>query len=492
MNYSNFTLYLLPEIVVLLTALGMVGLGCTPACARIGGRGFGWIALGGVGLALLVLLCLPGPATLPEAIVVHDPLTRLFKAALCLLAVGTLLLGAGGKTRTEARAEGRALLLFALIGLMVVVGTEHLLVMFVGLELASLALYILVAFENPGPRQAEAALKYFLIGSVAAAFLLFGLSLLFGISGSMELRGIAEAIAEMGADPVLLAAIACILVGFGFKVAAVPFHLWAPDAYQAAPVPVAGFIASASKVAGFFIAAKFMLLGLGASAGSADWGGFGAGWAPLLAALAALSMLIGNIGALAQRSVTRIMAFSGVGHSGFVLAALAAARHEALRAVLFYSLIYGLANLTAFGVIGLVRRSRQSDEMAAFAGLGRSSPLAAGALVLALLSLAGLPPLAGFFGKFQLFAATLSGGIDPAARIWLVGLALFMSAVSLYYYLRILKYVFFAEPAEAASDTTADNPSRAVFIVGGALLILLGLFPGPLLQFIQAVLPHAR
>ncbi|MFU8847257.1 MAG: NADH-quinone oxidoreductase subunit N [Opitutales bacterium] len=487
MNYSNLTLYLLPEIVVLLTALSMVGLGCTPACVRMSGRGFGWIALSGIGIALVVLLCLPSPATLPEAVVVHDPLTRLFKAALCLLAVGTLLLGSGEPTRSEARVEGRALLLFALIGLMVVVGTEHLLVLFIGLELASLALYILVAFENPGPRQAEAALKYFFIGSVAAAFLLFGLSLLFGISGSLELRGIAETIGNMGADPVLLVAIAFILVGFGFKVAAVPFHLWAPDAYQAAPVSVAGFIASASKVAGFFIAAKFLLIGLGTATGNADWGEFGVGWAPLLAALATLSMLIGNIGALAQRSVTRIMAFSGVGHSGFVLAALAAAQNEALRAVLFYSLIYGLANLTAFGVIGLVRRSRESDAVEAFAGLGRSSPLAASALVLALLSLAGLPPLAGFFGKFQLFAAALSGGIDPAARIWLVGIALFMSAVSLYYYLRILKYVFFAE---STTDTpiTSDSQTKVVLIVSGALLILLGLIPGPLLAMIEAAL----
>lgn len=488
MNYSTFTLHLLPELVVLLTALGLVGLGCTSVGARIDGRGYGWIALAGLGLALAVLLCLPSPTALPGAILVHDPLTRLFKAALLLLAGGTLLLGGGENSRSKTRAESRALLLFALIGLMAVIGTENLLVIFIGLELASLALYILVAFEAPGPRPAEAALKYFFIGSVAAAFLLFGMSLLFGISGSVELRGIAEAIGGAGGDPVLLAAIAFILVGFGFKVAAVPFHLWAPDVYQTAPAPVAGFIASASKVAGFFIAAKFMLIGLGAAAGNADWGGFAAGWAPLLAIVAALSMLVGNIGALAQRSVARIMAFSGVGHSGFVLAALAAAQTEALRAVLFYSLIYGLANLAAFGVIGQVRRCHGNDQMEAFAGLGRSSPIAAGALALALLSLAGLPPLVGFFGKFQLFAATLSGGIDPAARLWLVGLALFMSAVSLYYYLRILKTVFFAEPTSAEPTTQRDIPAQAVFIACGALLILLGLFPGPLLEVIETAL----
>ncbi len=491
MNYLDFACRLLPELIVLLTALGLVGVACSPAAARLGGSGSGTIALTGLSAALVALFLLPISGGLPDGIFVHDPLTRLFKVALLLLTGGTvLLMGEGVERRFDISAESRALLLLTLIGLMAVVGTENLLVIFLGLELASITLYIMVAFVAPGPKPAEAALNYFFFGSVAAAFLLYGMSLLFGISGSIDLRVIADAVGEAGNDPLLLVALALILVGFGFKVAAVPFHLWSPGVYQEAPAPVAGFIASGSKLAGFFIMAKFMTFGLAATAGSADWGGFGAGWVPLVAGMAAISMLVGNLGALVQPTVSRIMAFSGIGHSGFILAALAAANENALRAVLFYSLIYGLANLVAFGVIGRVRRLRGSDRVEDFTGLAKESPLAAGALALSLLSLAGLPPLAGFFGKFQLFAATLGGGSELPGLIWLVSLALLMSAVSLFYYLRILKAAFFVEAGPAMESRTANSRGTDFVLgVGSALLILFGLFPEPILKVIESALP---
>lgn len=490
MNYLDFACQLLPELIVLLTALGLVGVSCSPAAARLGRRVCGAITLAGLSAALVALFWLPVSGGLPDGIFVHDSLTRLFKAVLLLLTGGTvLLMGEGVERRSDISAESRALLLLALIGLMAVVGTENLLVIFIGLELASITLYMMVAFSAPGAKAAGAALNYFFFGSVAAAFLLYGMSLLFGVSGSIDLRVIAVAVGGAETDPVLLAALAMILVGFGFKVAAVPFHLWAPGVYQEAPAPVAGFIASGSKIAGFFILAKFMTFGLAATAGSADWGGFGAGWVPLVAVVAALSMVVGNLGALVQPTVSRIMAFSGIGHSGFILAALAAADGNALRAVLFYSIIYGLANLVAFGVIGRVRHLRGGDRVEDFAGLAKESPLAAGALALSLLSLAGLPPLAGFFGKFQLFAVTLGGGIEPLGRIWLVALALMMSAVSLFYYLRILKVAFFIDAGPAMESRFATNRGTDfVLVVCSVLLVLLGLFPEPILQVIEVAL----
>jgi NADH-quinone oxidoreductase subunit N len=434
-------------------------------------------------IAGAILLFFPQEGNLLGSMLVLDPLTNLFKLvllAMTLVAVVLLL----ETPPVRHTGENFALLLFAAIGMMLVVGTEELLVIFLGLELTGLSLYVLVGFSKADIRSAEAALKYFLFGSISAAFLLFGLSLIYGFTGSTQLSEIGAVLQAGNLEPILTVGLGMTLVGFGFKVSAVPFHLWAPDVYQGAPTPAAALIASGSKVAGFFILAKILLLGFAGMEGSAGWGGFQAGWAPLIGLLAALSMVVGNLAALVQKSVRRLLAYSGIGHVGFILIALMAATPAALNAVLFYVVIYGLTTLGAFGVVAVVLRNRGGDRLEDFAGMSRQAPLLSFCLLVFLVSLAGLPPLAGFFGKFYLFTSAMGAQSTAGAQpgmLWLVLLALFMSAVSLYYYLLILKQVYFAE---APRETVGIAPSATATWTCALLALVifgLGCFPEILL-----------
>src|ERR1051325_1937839 len=279
---------------------------------------------------------------------------------------------------------------------------------------------------------------------MAAAFTLFGLSLLYGIAGSTNLVEIAKAVAEKAVraapgangaphltlDPLLIVAIVMTVIGFGFKVAAVPFHLWAPDAYEGAPVPSAAFIASGSKVASFFIFAKVMMLGFAGAEGSGAWRGYLPGWVPVVAIVAAASMVLGNLVAIVQNSVRRLLAYSAIAHAGYMLLGVLAHGGQSLAALTYYVVTYGLTTLGAFGVVLVVQQREGSDRLSDFAGLSRRAPLVAFCMMIFMLSLAGIPPLAGFFGKFYVFAAAV--GTDPQnlGLLWLVVLAIAMSAVS--------------------------------------------------------------
>src|SRR5256886_2733844 len=273
------------------------------------------------------------------------------------------------------------------------------------------------------------------------------------------------------------------LVGLAFKVAAAPFHLWAPDAYQGAPVPSAAFIASASKVASFVVLGKIVLVGFAPVHGSANWHAMVAGWSPVLAALAALSIVIGNLVALAQINVRRLLAYSAVAHAGYTLLGLVAGSRDGFSATLFYTAIYAITLLGAFGVVAVVRSETGGDDLKDFSGLAGRAPLLAGCMAVFMLSLAGIPPLAGFFGKFYLFSAALRAG-GNYGLLWLVALALFGSFVSLYYYLVVLKAIFVDEP----SLTTASSPDRSssdllqriTMAVLAAAILLLGLMPDTL------------
>src|SRR4029077_13564953 len=303
--------------------------------------------------------------------------------------------------------EYLALVLFATVGLMLLVGSEELLMIFIGLELLGLSLYVMTAFDKTDVRSAEAGLKYFLFGSTSSAFTLFGISLIYGMSGATGLAAISTKLATMSVEPLLAVGTVMTLVGFAFKIAAAPFHLWAPDAYQGAPVPSAAFIASGSKVASFVVLGKIVLLGFAPVHGSAAWHGLVAGWSPLLAVLAAFSILLGNLVALAQTNVRRLLAYSAVAHGGYTLIGLIAGGRDGFSATLFYTTIYAVTLVGAFAVTGMVRRETGGDDLQNFAGLAARSPLAAACMSIFMLSLAGLPPLAGFFGKFYLFSVAL-------------------------------------------------------------------------------------
>lgn len=436
--------------------------------------------------ALFWMANVPQHASLANGMLVVDPLTQLIKGALLALALLTILVSVQPEFTSHV-GEYFALLLMATVGMMFLASAEELLMIFIALELTSLSLYILTAFNKQNTNSAEAALKYFLFGGTAAAFTLFGLSLLYGLSGATNLSQIAAGLKPTGLTPLLAAALIMVLVGFGFKVAAVPFHLWAPDAYQGAPAPSAALIASGSKVASFFILAKVALIGFAGLQGSGAWRAFAPGWAPLLALLAALSMVLGNIAAIAQSNVRRLLAYSAIAHGGYALLGVMAQDERGVAALIYYVITYGITVIGAFAVVAVVEQ-QSGGEIADFAGLSRREPLLAWAMLVFLLSLAGIPPLAGFFGKFYLFAAALGGGGQALGLLWLVVLAIAMSAVSLYYYLQVLKQIFVLDRPAEAPCARAQLPTKFAILLAALAVIVLGGAPDLLLSRIAAAL----
>jgi len=381
-------------------------------------------------------------------------------------------------------------MLFALTGLLLTTGTNHLLFLFVALELASLSLYLLAGFPRTA-RAGEASLKYFLFGGVSAAFLLFGLSLIYGFSHASTLAGVAAALGAGPPSALAVAGLVMVVAGLGFKLAAAPFHYWAPDVYQGAPATSVAMVAAASKVVGLVVLVRFMMIGFHAAAGCAAWGGLLPGWSLWLAILAAVSIVFGNVLALAQTSVRRLLAYSAVANTGYLLVAVSANGKSSAGAALFYVIVYGFATLGALAVTAAVERDRGDDSPASFAGLIHRSPWQAVALLVFLTSLAGIPPLAGFVGKFALFGAAMAEtarGGSPGLT-WLVGLAAIMSAISLYYYLSVLKQAFVRDRPDGEESTLLVAMSPAHLLAVGlpaVALVVLGLFPALLLDPITA------
>ncbi|HYG24555.1 MAG TPA: NADH-quinone oxidoreductase subunit N [Verrucomicrobiae bacterium] len=482
MSYFELLKLALPETIVAAAALAVL-LGdfwmrdLAPRSRRLLGA---MIAAVGCGVAMAWMLISTGQTNVLEGIFIADPLTRIVKIGILILTVFTILLSIDTGF-TPHIGEYFALILLATVGMMFLVSSEDILMIFVALELTSLSLYILTAFNKRNIKSAEAALKYFLFGGMAAAFTLFGLSLVYGFSGSTTLSVIASGLAGKGGDPLLVVAIVMVVVGFAFKVAAVPFHLWAPDAYEGAPVPSAAFIASGSKVASFFVLAKIMMVGFETVEGSGAWRQFVTGWAPLIAILAALSMILGNLAAIAQTSVRRLIAYSAIAHAGYALLGVVSDPGAGVPALIYYVLTYGLTTVGAFGVVAVVEQGTGADRLVNFAGLSRRSPVASFCMFIFMLSLAGIPPLAGFFGKFYVFAAVLQS--DPnLGLLWLVVLAIAMSAVSLYYYLQVLKQIYVAEPGADAVAFPVSPLRQTVLILLALGVVILGCAPSLLLQ----------
>jgi NADH-quinone oxidoreductase subunit N len=404
-------------------------------------------------------------------------LTRTGVIGLAALALALL----PDSARLRHPAEFTAVLLFATVGFTLMAAANNLLVIFLALELASLSLYILAGFNKTSPESAEAALKYFLFGGMAAAFLLFGFSLFYGLTGSINLNQIAIQLAIQGQPPLMIVALVMVLVAFGFKAAAAPFHLWAPDVYQGAPAPAAALIASASKLAGLVLFTRLLWPGLDGAVGTIAHVPITVGWAPVVALLALASLLLGNIGALAQTNVRRLLAYSAIAHAGALLLGVIAAGRIGLGPLFYYAATYGLATVGAFGVIAAAESAGPVQKLADLAGLYKRSPFLAGCLAVFILSLAGIPPLAGFFGKFAVFASVLRlGGLAGPAG-WLVILAIALSAVALYYYLLILKQALVAPPADGPTTIRAPLPARIALLLAASLIVTLGLMPSLLL-----------
>ncbi len=404
-----------------------------------------------------------------------DMLAQASRAGVLGLALLTLGITAG-TSRLRHPAEFVAIILFATAGFTLMAVAQQLLLAFLALELASLSLYVLAGFDKTRPESAEAALKYFLFGGVSAAFMLFGFSLIYGITGSIELPEIAHRLAMTDTSPLLMVALVMVLVAFGFKAAAAPFHLWAPDVYEGAPAPASALIASASKLAGFTLFLRLLWPGLGAVSGNLTGT---AGWLPVVALIAVASMLLSNLAALAQSNVRRLLAYSAIAHAGALLLGVIAAGTSGPSPVFYYAATYGLATVGAFGVIAVIERTGPCHSLSDLAGLRTRSPLLTGCLFVFILSLAGIPPLAGFVGKFVVFSAALKlGGLAG----WMALLAIFLSAIALYYYLLILKQALVV-PAAAPTSAPLRVPPVAAFalLITAGLIVLLGLWPSLLL-----------
>jgi NADH-quinone oxidoreductase subunit N len=417
---------------------------------------------------------------------------------LVLTALTLLLLIDSDFTRHVG--EFVAVVLMAATGGMLIAAAQDLLVIFVGLELLSLGLYILTAFSKSSGKSAEAALKYYLFGGMSAAFLLFGFSYFYGLTGSTNLVKIQDAIVVQGPSPLFYLAWILVVAGLGFKVAVVPFHLWAPDAYQGAPAPAAAFIASVSKVASFAllltIGSQWLtfrrVFAMEKSAVAHILHNYDRSWAQLavvLLVVAAASMIVGNLAALVQISVRRLLAYSAIAHAGYILLGVAffSLSNRSAAAILYYILTYGLTTIGAFGVVGVVERATGSDKLDSFLGLHTRNPVLAAVLLVLFLSLAGIPPLVGFWAKFNLFAAVLGVSAGPVP-LALVALAVALSAVSLYYYLQVLKRAY-VMPAIDDSPIKA-HPVTLIVLVGiAAAVVLLGCFPALLEGWIEGFYP---
>lgn len=483
--YLDLLRWLAPETILVVTAavvlfvdLGLVQSRSLQARSRLGA---GLTALGGL-LCLGWLCHVPIAARWGEGMLVLGPLTPWIKGILVGLMALTVLVAADADPPPHV-GEYYGLILLATVGMCFMVSTQELLLIFLAMELTSLSLYVLTAFQPRNPRAVRAALQYFLFGSVASAFLLFGFSLLYGLSGSTGLADVAAALRVRGLDPLAGVALVMVIAGLGFKVAAVPFHLWAPETYSGAPTPVAALIAAGSKVASFILFAQVLGTGLDVVSGSAAWGSWSAGWMPLVAVLAVGSMAWGNLAALVQADIKRLLAYSAIAHAGYLglgLAAVAPSAHHdrAMSALVYYLATYGLTLVGAFGVVSVLERHGIGGRLSDLAGLSRRSPLLAACWLVFLLSLAGIPPLAGFFGKFYLFTVVTAVGGGKLGLLWLVAVAVLFSAVSLYYYLKALKPVFGVPPPGVGSPIKVTLTAGLALGATAAAVVVLGIMPG--------------
>jgi NADH-quinone oxidoreductase subunit N len=413
--------------------------------------------------------------------IVLDNYALFFNVIICYAGALVVLLSMDYlRRRGSDAAEYYALVLFAIAGMMLLAAAGDLVVVFLALELMSLSLYVLAGLFKRELASGEAALKYFLLGAFASSFLVYGIALLYGAAGTTNLDRIEAAMAARPRDPLFVVGLGLVLVGFGFKISSVPFHMWVPDVYQGAPTSVTALIATGSKAGAF--AALIRVLAVVPRGGTAEW-------TMLLWVIAVVTMTLGNVAAIAQSNLKRMLAYSSIAHAGYMLVGLVAGGAGGTGAVLFYLLTYTFTTAGAFGVITLCERARgEAVEVADYAGLARRHPLLAAALGLFLLSLIGIPPLAGFVGKFYVFGAAVRAGY-----VWLAVIGVLNSAVAAYYYLRVVVYMYMREPEGAATayaSSFAGSLALAIALLG---IVLLGVVPAPFVDLAQAaVAPLVR
>ncbi len=407
-----------------------------------------------------------------DGMFVHDGFTVFFTLLFCAAGILSVLLSWDYVKRTRInQAEYYALMLASTIGMIVMAASNDLITVFLGLELMSIALYVLVGFRRGSLESNEASLKYFLLGAFASGFLLYGIALLFGATGTTNLAKMAQFLIDSPAigNPLIIAGMGLVLVGFAFKVSAVPFHMWTPDAYEGAPTAVTGFMSVGAKAAGFAALFRVVVHVLGDLPGP---------WTSLLTALAIVTMTVGNVTALLQNNLKRMFAYSSIAHAGYVLVAIVAGGTAGVSAAVFYLAVYAFMNLGAFGILTLLGKDVDERVLVSdLAGLGFRQPALGRAMAVFMLSLGGIPPTAGFMGKIYVFGAALDAG-----HVGLVVVGVLNSVVSVFYYLRVTVALYMEEPRGEATHVSWALPGMAALAVALVLTLWWGVQPQGLLE----------
>ena len=491
-SYGADLLVILPELIVVGAACLLLVLEpLTPPSRK---ELLAWLSLGALALCIgltggqISVLNLRVSAF--SDLVVVDGYARFWKLLLYGVTGLTILMSLPYlKAERLQLGEYYGFILLALSGMMVMVSGADLLTIYLGTELMSLSLYVMAGLKRSSPRSLEASAKYFVLGAFSSGLLLYGISLLYGVAGSTKLGAVAAAIGSRGFDdPLLLIATILLAAGFGFKLAVVPFHMWTPDVYQGAPTSVTAFMAVASKAASFAAFLRVFVEGLG---------GLKADWSNLFLLLCLVTLILGNLVAIVQTNIKRMLAYSSIAHAGYALIGLVAAGRgmgesggaSGLASVMLYLALYAFMTLGAFAVIGMFRKGGlEGEDIEDFSGLAKRQPLAAFLMLVFMVSLAGIPPTAGFIGKFYVFMAAVEAGLA-----WLAVVALIFAAISAYYYMRVVMVMYMREPDPSAGEVPQLVASPALTVVlacAVAGVILFGLFPNPLVSLaLQSVLP---
>ncbi len=482
---NNNFLLLIPEFMV--TGLAFAILTLDFFVSRDRKYWLGYVAAAGLAVTLVVMLVYQWNTTdsLYDGLISIDGYSLFFRAVFLVMAIVIVLSSVEYvRKNLEYPGEYYAILVFAVVGMMLMSASRELLTAYISLELLSFSLYVLVSFDRYNPRSNEGGTKYILLGAVSSALLLFGISQIFGLTGTTRFDEIGSALsAAREISPGVLVGLVLIIAGLGFKVAAVPFHMWAPDAYEGAPIPITAFLAVASKAAAFALTIRFFAESMLPIIDE---------WQIILAILAALTMTVGNLVALAQTNLKRLLAYSSIAHVGYLLTGLAAlaaveadgniqrnVSHLAANGLMLHLVAYGITNSAAFLCLAAFYNETKRDDIADLAGLARRAPFLSLVMAAALFSLAGLPVFAGFVSKFYLFSAVAAQGL-----LWLAGLAIFTSLISLYYYLQVLRQMYIEEPK---ITNAIPVPKATVGLLGVLLagMVLVGVYPAPIMKAIQ-------
>jgi len=456
---------MLPELTLAIGAMALLMVGAFSRPDR--GELVLWLAVGVFALAGVFVAMGEGTVTLFSGSFIVDPYARLLKLMALVGAAIALIMSIDFWRDTDGglKFEYPVLALLATTGMMMMISAYDLIALYVGLELQSLALYVVAAFKRDSARSSEAGLKYFVLGALSSGMLLYGASLVYGFTGSTEFSQIASAVQPSGANLGLIFGLVFLMAGFAFKISAVPFHMWTPDVYEGAPTPVTAFFAAAPKIAAMALFVRVVISAFPAVTME---------WQQIVIFLAIASMALGSFAAIGQHNIKRLMAYSSIGHMGYALVGLAAGTAEGVQGVIVYLAIYLVMTLGTFACILALRRDgKMVEEISQLSGLSRTSPAMALMLAVLLFSLAGIPPLAGFFAKFYVFLAAIESGLYVLAVIGVL-----LSVVGAFYYLRIVKIMYFDDPVERFEPM--PGTLAAVLGASGLLIMFYFVYPAPL------------